>query len=979
MFTNSTASGAPPYGPTSPWDDLTGTNCPDGAYYALDAVVERLMEQGWEAEETKPGVWKAQCPIHGNASSDLNLEIKYGTANREALMLRCWVCQDTVTLDDFAEALGLTTTDFFNHDGQDDAEVPTDAYEEPKEKREKPHRDGQPRLIETYEYRDVTGVLLYERRRFEPGLDGKPKSVTTRRPDGRGGWIKKDVFKGPEAPPHIPYNAPDLHQAALHGDVVTLTEGERAADRLMELGFIATSLDGGAGVTWTPLLVGRFAGVGAVRLFMDDDEHGAQWVRNAVTALSPVVGEITAHKAATGKRGDDVVDHLDAGYSIEDMIEVPLAAFRAPEHEWPDTPMPLDSPKLPPFPVHLLGTLEPMVRAVSAAFQCPQDYAAICALGALDTVLGGQVQVRLKPDWLEKHSGKYLMGFGEPSDGKSLVQDEMFSPVRSALADYAVAVGPFLRDELLVEALGRTPDAPRGIMEDTTFESLIGQLGKHGGRMALVSDEGGIFKMLGGMYAGTGQKSNDEILRKGYSGSSYTYDRKSTGGKGESVHIPVVKLNICILAQPGILRGVEAANPNFRASGFLARILYALPAPLPHYILDVPDIPAPVRAAYARTLHALFDRFWLTSLPYVSTPANRSEGWDGVDGGSIEARKSVDPVVLTLPEPVRDEFLKFNVNLRQRAKRGGALYDIADWVGKLAGSTARIAAVLTLADNPEATELSPRAVRDAMEMTPYWIAHARHAFRLMSRAGSANAPAIHVREWVRTHTEYGETFSESQVHQSMRFQTSWYETKEDSTSALAVLERYGWVCGVENTDRAKTGRSPSPRFLAHPLTYRLDDDVDDVEDGVFSVFSGTHEGVTRASDPEERLSSVSSGSRDVVTQEPETSPAPPVTASQCPLRTLKTRRAEVADPPRDAAKHTAAPTKKSSRRTKNPGVGQGAGGGRKPSYTPEQAKAMEELRGEGKTFPQVADALGLKTYIVRDYIKKVTRQTEAAV
>ncbi|WP_019885886.1 DUF3987 domain-containing protein [Streptomyces purpureus] len=939
------------------WEDIPdtlGPNNPDGSYYAADAVLERLSEQGYEWTEVGKGKWNAQCPAHDGKK--LKLSIAYGTENPDALLFTCFTGE--CTPEEIAAALDMTVYDFFNRDGDGEtAEEPAaESYEPPTEKREKPVRDGKSRLIETYPYPDVTGVLLYERRRFEPGFNGERKSVTTRRPDGRGGWITRDVFKGPDAPPHIPYNAPDLHQAAVHGDPVILTEGERAADRLMSLGYTATTLDGGAGAAWTPFLVGQFAGVGAVRLFMDDDEQGAGWVRNAVAALSPVVAEITVHRSATGKRGDDVVDHLDAGHTIEELIEVPLSAFRAPEHEWPDPPMPLDSPKLPPFPVHLLGNLEPIVRAVSAAFQCPADYAAICALGALDTVLGGRVQVRLKPDWLEKHTGKFLMGFGEPSDGKSLAQDEMFAPLRAVLANHAAAVAPFLHDELLVEALGYTPDPPRGIMEDTTFEPLICQLGKHGGRMALVSDEGGIFKMLGGMYAGTGQKSNDEILRKGYSGGSYTYDRKGTSGKGESVHIPVVKLSICILAQPGILRGMEAANPNFRASGFLARILYALPAPLPHYVLDVPDIPVPVRDAYARTIHTLFERFWLTNLPYTFTPADSSQGWDAVDGGSIEPHKPVDPVVLTLPDSMRDEFLKFNVDLRQRAKQSGNLHGIADWVGKLAGSTARVAAVLTLADNPEATKLSPRAVRDAMAMTPYWTAHARHAFRLMSRAGSANAPAIHVRDWVRTHTKRGETFSLSEVHQAMRHQTSWYETKEDAEAALAGLERYGWVRRIENTPKAKTGRPPSPRFLAHPLTYRLDDDVDDAADGVFSVFSGTHDVVTRAPEPEERVLRVFSGTHDVVTEEPKTTSITPVTTSQNPLKTLETRRPKVPAPQPKAA---ATPDRK-----------------RRPPkrLTDEQKDAVRAAYANGSTMDALAEQYGVSKSVIHRVIPDDARR-----
>ncbi|MFE5524003.1 hypothetical protein ACFQ9Q_40740 [Streptomyces virginiae] len=89
----------------------------------------------------------------------------------------------------------------------------------------------------------------------------------------------------------------------------------------------------------------------------------------------------------------------------------------------------------------------------------------MCGLGAIDTVLGGQVQVKLKPDWLEKHTGKYLMGFGDPSDSKTPSLEEMFAPVFSSVAAFAAAVRPFLSDDLLTAALGSlTP--PRAVMKD---------------------------------------------------------------------------------------------------------------------------------------------------------------------------------------------------------------------------------------------------------------------------------------------------------------------------------------------------------------------------------------------------------------------------------------------------------------------------------------------------------------------------------
>ncbi|MFE5524004.1 hypothetical protein ACFQ9Q_40745 [Streptomyces virginiae] len=108
------------------------------------------------------------------------------------------------------------------------------------------------------------------------------------------------------------------------------------------------------------------SGATTVYLLMDADDAGRNWVRNAINALSGRVGELVVLHPATNGMGDDIADHLDSGHELDDMEAIPLTAFWAVAEEWPDLPMPLDSPNLPAFPVHLLGSLSPMVRAVSA-------------------------------------------------------------------------------------------------------------------------------------------------------------------------------------------------------------------------------------------------------------------------------------------------------------------------------------------------------------------------------------------------------------------------------------------------------------------------------------------------------------------------------------------------------------------------------------------------------------------------------------
>ena len=90
-------------------------------------------------------------------------------------------------------------------------------------------------ISETYDYTDAKGKLVYQICRLEP------KDFRARRPNGRGGWIwgKGDAQS-------VLYHLP----AVIASQEVCVPEGEKDADNLMRLGFVATTNPFGAG-KWT--------------------------------------------------------------------------------------------------------------------------------------------------------------------------------------------------------------------------------------------------------------------------------------------------------------------------------------------------------------------------------------------------------------------------------------------------------------------------------------------------------------------------------------------------------------------------------------------------------------------------------------------------------------------------------------------------------------------------------------------------------
>ena len=106
-----------------------------------------------------------------------------------------------------------------------------------------PKQKAERQIVAAYDYCDEHGDLLFQVCRFEP------KTFHQRRPDGKGGWIWN--VKGRR---RVPYRLPELI-AAPADCIVFVVEGEKDADRLASLGFVATCNPGGAG-KWQHVLSG---------------------------------------------------------------------------------------------------------------------------------------------------------------------------------------------------------------------------------------------------------------------------------------------------------------------------------------------------------------------------------------------------------------------------------------------------------------------------------------------------------------------------------------------------------------------------------------------------------------------------------------------------------------------------------------------------------------------------------------------------
>ena len=166
-------------------------------------------------------------------------------------------------------------------------------------------------LAKQYEYVNSDGEVVFQVQRFEP------KTFRQRRPDGNGGWLYN--MDGVTA---VPYN---LDKIILNPDApIFIVEGEKCADRLTQLGLIATTNHGGS-KNWKPDLNQHFTGRKVI-VIPDNDVAGQAHADVVVSQLWGVAGAIKRIDLPGLPDKGDVIDWLFAGNNVYDLTALVKAA-----------------------------------------------------------------------------------------------------------------------------------------------------------------------------------------------------------------------------------------------------------------------------------------------------------------------------------------------------------------------------------------------------------------------------------------------------------------------------------------------------------------------------------------------------------------------------------------------------------------------------------------------------------------------------
>jgi hypothetical protein len=340
---------------------------------------------------------------------------------------------------------------------------------------------GPGRIVETHDYTNEEGALLYQAVRMEP------KSFRQRQPDGKGGWIwkMKDVDR-------VLYRLPEVIQT----DQVCVVEGEKDADNLSSLGMVATTNVGGA-EKWRFEYSKTLEGKNIV-ILPDNDEPGRKHAAKVARMIHGIAKSVKVIELPGLPEKGDVSDWIEAGGTAEvlqKMIDqgdvwMPEMDDQGEDEEdsqvlFPRGPFPWGV-----LPVAIAESLKQLARScATSATSLPG-----AAVAIFSSLIGTVLSVCPKLSWFEPLIFWFMdirsSGTGKTPAARALCR-VLYIAQKKADEEWATANMEYLmmskkeRKEKGVDI----PPRPRGYFAtDLTLEGLREDLQGHGGQV-IVLDE----------------------------------------------------------------------------------------------------------------------------------------------------------------------------------------------------------------------------------------------------------------------------------------------------------------------------------------------------------------------------------------------------------------------------------------------------------------------------------------------------------
>jgi len=485
-------------------------------------------------------------------------------------------------------------------------------------------------------------------------------------------------------------------------------------------------------------------------------------------------------------------------------------------------PLSFDKREVKPWPRGVFpGPFEDFSSELARSTETPLELSALMMLATVATAAQGHFLVKVKDDYVEPMNIWTCVAM-PPGTRKSAVQGACTSPLtawerqqkeiiipirkqkessnrsiearlkslrlKAASADGATFKSSSEEINAIEQTLEELPPIPQLWTSDVTPENLSVIMAEHNERMAILSDEGGIFDILAGRYSGG--IPNLDLVLKAHAGTSCRVNR----GNRAPVFLDQPSLTMGLSPQPDILQGM-AQNKAFRGRGLIARFLYAVPSSnLGYRSLDAPPMDASIASAYHK---AILDIIQLTE--------------------RLHPTGAETPSLIISPKAYKF-WLNFSRLIEIRMQDGGQYELIRDWAGKLPGAIVRIAGLLHIMKCYDQKAPNYTVDLDTMESAVSighcLQSHALAVFDLMG-GNSHKTGALKVLDWLKR--ELIQNFTRRDCHYALK---SYFKKVDDLKPSLELLENLYYIHPLE---REPSNHRPSQKYEVNPYLYDRSD------------------------------------------------------------------------------------------------------------------------------------------------------------
>jgi len=505
----------------------------------------------------------------------------------------------------------------------------------------------------------------------------------------------------------------------------------------------------------------------------------------------------------------------------------------APELE---KPVPVE-----PFPVDIYPeTVARLIHQGARSIGCAPDFLGMTVLAVAGAAIGRSVSLLIKEGYFAS-AVFYVANIGKPGDGKSPAMNAVVRPLwgideeehkrfKEAKADYERDLDAYeeakkkgrsrpakakpKRDKTKeVEELDEdgedtedfdsptetiTPIRPilrRCAVDDATTESLALILADNPRGVLVTKDE--LTALMGSLNQyKSGRGSDRQFFLSAWSGSPIVVDRKGNVGR-EPIRVPHPYLGI-VGGMPPDMFG-ELAEAKGRDDGFIDRMLFVFPDPLPKAGWSDEGIPRETSEAWAEIVRALWNR------PLAS----------------VEGKECPNVIKFTPSAKAAWRAWYNSHHAEQNAD------DFPDWLrgpwAKMEQYAARIALTLHMLQwvvdpfRPETTtsEIESHTMKRVVRLVDYLKSHLRRVHSTMRVGSKGNDGGEYVQtilKWIRRSLQ--DSFS---VRDLTRNFPRLGERPKELQSALSWLEARRCIHRRETEKQAgRPGRKPSPMFDVNP-------------------------------------------------------------------------------------------------------------------------------------------------------------------